>query len=110
MKVLIAALLAGASMAPAQAPKKQTFIGTISDDMCALTGHAAMRMGPTDADCTRACVSAHGASYVLADGKNVYVLSDQKAPERFAAMKVKVVGRLNTTTKTIQVESIVAEK
>ncbi len=67
-----------------------------------------MRMGPTDADCTTACVLAHGATYVLADGKNVYALSDQKTPEKFAARKVKVVGKLDPKTRTIQVESITA--
>ena len=33
-----------------------------------------MRMGPTDAACTIACISAHGATYVLYDGKDVYTL------------------------------------
>jgi hypothetical protein len=53
-------------------------------------------------------VLAHGATYVLADGKNVYALSDQKTPEKFAARKVKVVGKLEPKTRTIQVESITA--
>ncbi|PYQ73720.1 MAG: hypothetical protein DMG01_22010 [Acidobacteria bacterium] len=38
-------------------------------------------MGPTDAECTIACISAHGATYVLYDGKEVYTLSDQRMPE-----------------------------
>ena len=46
-----------------------------------------MRMGPTDADCTIACVGAHDATYVLNDGKDVYTLSDQKTPEKFADRK-----------------------
>jgi hypothetical protein len=90
------------------APAAQTFTGIITDDMCAAAAHAHMRMGPTDADCTRACVAAHGASYVLYDGKNAYVLSDQKAPEAFAARRVRVVGTLDASTKTIQVDSITA--
>jgi hypothetical protein len=53
-------------------------------------------------------VAAHGASYVLYDGKNAYVLSDQKAPEAFAARRVRVVGTLDASTKTIQVDSITA--
>ena len=65
-----------------------------------------MRMGPTDAECTTACVMAHGATYVLFDGKDVYSLSDQKAPEAFAGQKVTVVGTLDAATKTIRVESI----
>ena len=67
-------------------------------------------MGPTDAECTLACVDVHGATYVLYDGKNVYTLSDQRTPEKFAAQKVKVTGTLDAKTKTIQVDSIVAVK
>ncbi|MBI3049784.1 MAG: hypothetical protein HYY76_15875 [Acidobacteria bacterium] len=88
----------------------QTFTGVITDDMCAYTGHASMRMGPTDAECTRACVSAHNARYVLLDGKNVYGLSDQRTPEQFAGEKVRVTGTLDAKTKTIQVKSISAAK
>jgi hypothetical protein len=67
-------------------------------------------MGPTDADCTTACVSIHGATYVLSDGKDVYALSDQRTPEKFAGQKVRVVGTLDTKTKTIQVASITVAK
>jgi hypothetical protein len=69
-----------------------------------------MRMGPTDAECTVACVSAHGATYVLYDGKDVYALSNQQMPEKFAAQKVRVVGTLDAKTKTIHVDSITAAK
>jgi hypothetical protein len=67
-------------------------------------------MGPTDAECTIACVLAHGATYVLYDGKEVYTLSDQKTPEKFAGKKVTVTGTLDAKTKTIQVDSITAGK
>ena len=105
---LIVGLLALTGLSAAQSP--QTFTGIITDDMCALPGHASMKMGPTDADCVKACISAHGASYVLLDGKNVYVLSDQKTPEKFAAQKVAVVGTLDAKTKTITVQSIAPAK
>ena len=104
MKSLIASLFAVAALSAA--PGKQTFTGTITDSMCGKAGHAQMRMGPTDAECTTACISAHGATYVLYDGKNVYALSDQQTPEKFAAQKVRVTGTLDVKTKTIQVESI----
>jgi hypothetical protein len=65
-------------------------------------------MGPTDAECVRACISAHGASYVLYDGKDIYTLSDQRTPERVAGQTVAVVGALDANTKTIKVESITA--
>ena len=87
---------------------KQTFVGTITDDMCARGGHRQMRMGPTDADCTVACVMAHDAKYVLYDGKEVYILSDQQTPEKHAGRKVRVVGALDAKTRTITVESIAA--
>ena len=89
---------------------KQTFTGTITDNMCAKAGHAQMRMGPTDAECTTACVSVHGATYVLYDGKEVYALSDQRTPEKFAGQKVRVTGTLDVKTKTIRVDSISASK
>lgn len=65
-----------------------------------------MRMGPTDGECTIACVQAHGATYVLYDGKETYSLSDQGTPEKFAGKRVIVTGTLDAKTKTIKVDSI----
>jgi hypothetical protein len=107
VKFSIFSLLAIAALAGAQG--KQTFTGTITDSMCPTADHSQMKMGPTDAECTKACVSIHGAMYVLYDGKNVYELSDQKTPEKFAAKKVKVTGTLDAKTKTIKVDSIIAQ-
>ena len=104
MKPLLTIVLAAASLSAVQT--KQTFMGVISDDMCAFNGHAAMRMGPTDAECTVACVAIHGAAYVLYDGKNLYILSNQKTPEKFAARKVTITGTLDAKSKSIQVDSI----
>jgi hypothetical protein len=106
MKHLIVSVLAVASLSAGQS--KQTFSGTITDEMCARVGHSPMRMGPTDAECTTACVMLHDAKYVLEDGKDVYALSDQKSPEKFAAQKVRVIGTLDAKTKTIHVDSITA--
>src|SRR5689334_24181391 len=93
---------------------KRKFTGVITDSMCSSADHKGMRMGPTDAECTVACVLAHGAQYVLYDGKEVYPLSDQKTPEKFAGKKVTVTGTLDAKTKTIQMDnsvgSIVAAK
>jgi hypothetical protein len=104
----IVSLLAVAALSAAQGT--QTFTGTITDNMCANAGHAQMRMGPTDAECTIACIRAHDATYVLYDGKDVYTLSDQQTPEKFAAQKVRVIGTLDAETKTIRVDSITAAK
>jgi hypothetical protein len=105
--VILSFLMVGALAA---ASGQRTFTGTITDNMCATADHSRMRMGPTDGECTIACVEAHGASYVLFDGKEAYTLSDQKTPEKFAGKKVKVTGSLDGKTKTIRVESMVAVK
>jgi hypothetical protein len=103
---LMALLLAGAALA---APGRQRFTGVITDDMCT-AGHAAMRMGPTDAECAVACADLHGSTYVLVSGKTVYTLSDQKTPAGFAGQKVRIVGTLDEKKKTILVESIAASQ
>src|SRR5882762_3661280 len=106
MKPLILSVLIIAPLVSAADPQK--FTGTITDSMCATADHSRMRMGPTDAECTIACINSHGATYVLYDGKEVYPLSDQKTPEKFAGKKVTVTGTLDAKTKTIQVASITA--
>ena len=85
MKPLIFGLLIIAALPAAQG--KQKFTGAITDSMCAEADHSRMRMGSTDAECTIACVSAHGALYVLYDGREAYALSDQQTPEKFAGKK-----------------------
>ena len=97
-----------AALAPAAS--KQTFTGTITDSLCARADHSKMQMGSNDAECTLACIDAHGATYILFDGKEAYDLSDQKTPQKFAGKKVTVVGSLDEKTKKIQVESITAAK
>jgi len=101
---LTASLLIVSALTAAQ--DTQTFTGVITDDQCAKDGHGVMRMGPTDAECARICILAHGAAYVLLDGKDIYSLSDQKSPEAFAGQTVTVTGTLDARTRTIRVDSI----
>jgi hypothetical protein len=108
MKPAVFSLLILAALAAA--PPREMFTGTITDSMCAEGDHSRMRMGSNDAECTIACVAAHGALYVLYNGKDVYTLSDQQTPEKFAGKKVTVTGTLDPKTKTIQVDSITAAK
>src|SRR5262249_6406660 len=108
LKRAILTLLALSVLAPGQA--KQTFTGIITDDMCAKANHSQMQMGPTDAECTIACVRAHGAEYVLFDGKKTYRLSDQQKPEKFAGQKVSVTGTLDAKANVIQLAAIAAAK
>jgi hypothetical protein len=106
MNTLLASLVVLAALAPA----KPVFTGTITDSMCAKADHSGMRMGPTDAECTKACVEEHDAKYVLFDGKQTYELSDQRAAEKFAGQRVRVTGTRDDKKKMIQVESIAAVK
>jgi Protein of unknown function (DUF5818) len=103
--VALAAIIFGAAVLQG-AQAKQAITGTITDNGCADANHSHMRMGSDDRECTLACVDAHGASYVLYDGKTTYTLSDQKTPEKFAGKKVTVTGTLDAKTKAIKVESI----
>jgi hypothetical protein len=107
MKRLIVSLLIIGSLG-ASASGQQKFTGVITDSMCAHGDHSKMKMGANDAECTIACIDAHGAQFVLFDGKDFYVLSDQQRPEKFAGRKVTVTGKLDPKTKTIQVDSITA--
>jgi hypothetical protein len=104
MKSLIFSLLLIAGFSSAQS--NRTFTGAITDSMCAQADHSRMRMGSTDAECTIACVDAHGAQFVLFDGKDVYTLSDQRTAEKFAGKKVTVTGTLKADKRTIQMDSI----
>jgi hypothetical protein len=89
----------------AAGPKK-TFTGVITDTMCG-ADHKMMNVKP-DSKCVIDCVKMGTEwKYALLEGNNVWVLSDQKTPEKYAAQKVKVTGTLDEKTKTIQVESIV---
>lgn len=108
MKRLVVSAVLIATLALPQG--KRTYTGTITDSMCENGDHSRMKMGPTNGECTVACVQAHGALYVLYDGKEAYTLSDQQIPEKFAGKKVTVTGTLDAKTKKIQVESIAAAK
>jgi hypothetical protein len=108
MRRLLFGLVLIAALISAQGNRK--FTGVITDSMCATGDHSRMKMGANDAECTIACIQAHGALYVLFDGKEVYTLSDQQTPEKFAGQKVTVTGTLDAKTKKLQVVSISAAK
>ena len=107
MRFLASAFAMSAMLA---AGASQTFTGVITDSMCG-KNHTAMGVTP-DSKCVQECVRADPSryKYSLYDGKNVYILSDQKTPERLAAQKVSVTGVLDQKTNTIRVERIVAVK
>ena len=92
------------------APANRKLTGVITDSMCANGDHSHMKMGPTDGECTKACVMEHGAEYVLYDGTTAWTLSDQMKPEQFAGQKVTVTGKADDKTKLIQVDKIIPAK
>ena len=104
MKLTIAAVFIAAGLALTQ--ENRTFVGVVTDAMCASGDHSRMRMGATDTECAIACVDAHGAQFILYDGQDAYVLSDQLSAEKFAGKKVSISGVLNADTKTIRMSSI----
>lgn len=103
MRSTVLLLACALGLVAADAPK--TFTGTITDAMCG-NDHKMMNVKP-DSKCVTDCIKM-GSKYTLLDGANVYELSDQKAPEKFAGQKVKVTGTLDG--KTLKVTSIVAAK
>jgi hypothetical protein len=108
MKPLLLSLLVIAALTAA--PEKHFFTGVITDSMCPTGDHSQMKMGPTDAECTKACIREHGATYVLYDGKKAYDLNNQQTPEKFAGKRVTITGMLDAKTMTIQVDSIAPAK
>lgn len=81
----------------------ESFTGVITDTMCGAK-HTMMKDQPDD-KCVKMCVKG-SSEYALFDGKNVFKLSDQSKPAKFAAQKVKVTGTLDRNTKTIKVTAI----
>ena len=81
----------------------ETFTGVVTDTMCGAR-HTMMQDQP-DAKCIAMCVKG-SSEYALFDGQNVFKLSNQSKPAKFAAQKVKVTGTLDPKTKTIKVTAI----
>ena len=106
MNKLISTLVFGTALLTA-ADKPRAFTGVITDTMC----DAKHTMGITpDEKCVRECVKMDPKKwkYALLVGKEVYVLSDQQTPEKFAAQRVTVTGTLAEKTKILKVHRIEA--
>ena len=97
MKALQIFALTVVLAASAYAAESRTYVGVITDTMCGLE-HASMKNGP-DTKCVRACVGdGRTYKYAVAVGTNVYTLSDQETPARFAGEKVRITGVLYPLT------------
>ncbi|MDX2149316.1 MAG: DUF5818 domain-containing protein [Bryobacteraceae bacterium] len=107
MKKIVLSMPLAAALLLAQA---KTYTGVITDTMCG-KDHAHMGNSQPIEECVKACVKAGKDKYALLtpDGK-LYKLSDQKAPEAFAAKKVKVTGTLYAKTGVLKVDKIEAAK
>lgn len=104
-KTILGLIFAAAGVASADKP--QTYTGVITDTMCG----AKHTMGITPDDkCVRDCVKMDPKKwkYALLVGTEMYVLSDQQTPEKFAAQKVKVTGTLFEKTKVLKADKIEA--
>jgi hypothetical protein len=99
--------IAAFSVALTATNQTQTFTGVVTDTMC--KKEHTMLAGQPDDKCIAMCVKGSSSQFALYDGKEVLKLSDQKAPAKFAAKRVKVTGTLNEKTKTIKVVTIEAE-
>ena len=88
----------------AVAGKAETFTGVITDTMC---GAKHDMKGHSDADCVKLCAKG-SAQFALFDGQNVFRLSDQKNPAKFAGQQVKITGTLDPKSKIIKVVSMEA--
>lgn len=87
------------------AAEKRTFTGVITDTMCG-ADHKAMNVSP-DPKCVLECVRHDKKNkFALNDGKNVYTLSDQQTPEKYAGKRVKITGTLYEKTKILRVDAI----
>lgn len=106
-QILVILALCFATFAVAQT-KSGSFTGVITDTMCG-ADHTHMGVSP-DEKCVRDCVrtSKGKFKYALLVGDKMYVLSDQKAPEAFAAKKVEVTGTLYEKTGILKVDRIEA--
>lgn len=95
--------------AAAAADKVQTYTGVITETMCG--ARHTMGISP-DAKCVRDCIKMDPKKwkYALLVGNEMYVLSDQQTPEKFAAQKVKVTGTLFEKTKILKTDKIEAAR
>lgn len=102
MKKLV--LIAAPALLLAQGPAK-VYTGVITDTMCG-PDHAHMGIQP-DEKCVRECVKSGRWKYALIDERGkMMVLSDQQAPEKYAAKKVRIRGVFYEKTGILRVDSI----
>lgn len=86
------------------APPVLTLVGVVTGTLCG--GHHSSTEDASASTCVRNCVRFSGGKYALYDGTNVYILSDQRVAERFAAQRVNISGTFDRATRILAVKSI----
>lgn len=107
------------AMAYAGGEDTWTFRGEIADSQCALNVHSLTRshqemlksksMGGTSSSCALYCITYLGGNLVLTSRKHVYHLDNQDLARKFAGVKVKINGTLDSKTDTIRIDKIEAD-
>ena len=84
----------------------ETFIGQITDSICAEGHHSGVTK--SEKNCVLTCVKFDGAQFVLynSESKRVYNLDDQQKPEVFAGQEVTVTGMYDKDANAIHVIDI----
>ncbi|MBL8238495.1 MAG: hypothetical protein JNM66_13810 [Bryobacterales bacterium] len=106
MRQILHLFILGTAIAAA-ADNPRAYIGVITDSMCGAKHTMGIR---PDDKCVRECIKNDPKKwkYALLVGTEVYVLSDQQTPEKFAGQKVKVTGTLYAKTKILKTAKIEA--
>ena len=119
-RVMATAVLTGvlAMASPVARGQEKTFRGEIADSQCALNVHSLNQSHKemiamtssirTDAECARYCVKERGGRFVLQSKDKVYKLDRQDLADQFVALRVKVVGTLDSKTDAIAVRRMEA--
>lgn len=107
MRALFSLVILAAVMSSPAFAAEQTWVGKISDSDCGAKHKAAAehQAALSDADCTKACITA-GAKYVFVNNGKVLEISNQDFADlaKHAGHKVKLTGEI--TGDSIQVTKI----
>lgn len=97
----------------------RTFHGEVADSQCSMNIHSLTRsheemlksksMGGNASSCTLYCIRYMGGEFVLAMKNDVFYL-DSASAANFAGEKVRVIGILDPSSRTIHVKKIDAEQ
>jgi len=79
-----------------------TYTGVVTDARCG----GDMLKGLDSLSVQRCLPSGGGVKYALYDGHTLFVLGDQRAPERFVGRRVRIRGTLRQDSNVLEVRAI----